>query len=116
MDDLRKKLHVHFHECVAEIQFHYQSISQKQGKDLLTNTELSSVNLVEGREEKLYQLGTHDGGPTERADLRALVEQRLGSLHGTDLGPLYVCDNYVAWSLSKTSNRGWEQDLSLVLS
>lgn len=33
----------------------------QRGRDLLTSTELSSVSLEEEREEKLYQLGTHDG-------------------------------------------------------
>ena len=41
--------------------------------------------------------------------------KQLGSLHGTDLSPLQMCDNHVAWSLNKASNSE-SRDLSLALS
>ena len=37
------------------------------------------------------------------------LDQQLGSLHRTHLGPLHVCDSCVAWSV------GGAQDLSLTL-
>lgn len=33
-----------------------------------------------------------------------MLDQQSGSLRGTQLGPLHMCDNPVAWSLIKASN------------
>lgn len=46
------------------------------------------------------------GQPTKTVNLNSqnLMVQKLGSLHGTDLGPRHVCDNIATWCLSKASN------------
>ena len=62
---------------------------------------------LEEKEEGLYEPGgqCHDRESIETAHLSSWehidLAQQLGNLHGTDLGPLYVCDSCIAWAVCK---------------
>lgn len=53
----------------------------------------------------IQAIGVMAREPTETADLSMwefmVSGPKLGSLHGTNLGPLHVCDSCIIWSLCK---------------
>lgn len=65
------------------------------------------------KEEGLYKWeeGADEDGPQRQLTLDHGSTQSLDqqwSLHGTDVGPLHVCDSCVTWSVRLLALRFWE--------
>lgn len=87
----------------------YPGTNKSRYRNPQSSTGLNSGSSPEEKEEGLYgarggqghDRGTHRNSWPELVRTHELwLSQQLGSLHGTDPGPLHVCNSCVVWSVS----------------